>query len=148
MLKISTRGQYGIAAILAISHNEKLGPMPIKKISEEIGVSIKYLEQIFITLKKSGFVKSTRGPRGGYVLSRKPSLLSIKDILESLEGELKPVFCVADEVICDNAKNCGTKTLWMEMNDNIQDIISNITIEKLSDDYGKYLKDISYMQFI
>ena len=96
-MKISTRGRYGIRLMLALALNYNNGTIPLKTIAKDQGISEKYLEQIISVLNKAGYVKSVRGPQGGYLLQRRPEEYTVGMILRLTEGCLSPVDCVAPD---------------------------------------------------
>lgn len=132
-IKISTRGRYGLEAILDLAIHESEGPVNLKSISERQGISDKYLEQLFIALKKSRLVEGIRGAQGGYVLTKNASEITVKDVLDVLEGPLAPVPCLLDyqKKSCDEFESCVTKVLWKRIMDELNDITKNISIEDL-----------------
>lgn len=108
-------------------------PTSIKNISERQSISENYLEQIIAVLRKSGFVKSSRGSQGGYSLNKEPTNISVGDILRALEGDLNPVDCIIvnDEKTCNEADLCVTKFVWKKISDSINEVVNNITLEDL-----------------
>ena len=93
-MKLSTRGRYGVRAMLELALNNGKGPVPLRDLALRQEISAKYLEQLLIPLKGAGLVKSVRGARGGYMLALEPARISLYDIVRSLEGPLAPVECV------------------------------------------------------
>lgn len=130
-IKISTRGRYGLEAILDIAIHQNDGPVSLKGIAERQGISDKYLEQLFIILKKHKIIKSTRGAQGGYMLAKASKEITVKDILDILEGPLSPVSCILDEQSCDRIEYCVTKKLWKRIMDELNAIAENTTIADL-----------------
>ena len=90
-MKISTKGRYALRLMLDIAAHDSGEPVRIKDIASRQEISAKYLEQIVAILSKAGYVKSIRGPQGGYRLTRKPEEYSLGDILRLTEGSLAPV---------------------------------------------------------
>lgn len=143
MLKISTRAMYGIKAVLdmSISYPEDL--TTVKSVAERQNIPEKYLEQIFSTLRKAGFLISTRGSMGGYSLAFHPREITVGDILRALEGELVPVDCVTEHsnrARCKRNDICITKFLWAEIRDKINNLVDNITFGQLAEGYKKAIK--------
>jgi len=93
-MKISTKGRYALRLMLDIALNDAKTPVRIKDIAERQQISDKYLEQIVSSLNKAGFVKSLRGPQGGYRLTKKPEEYTVGMILRLIEGSLAPVACL------------------------------------------------------
>ena len=130
-MKISTKGRYALRLLLDIAQNQQDGFVSLKEIAERQEVSKKYLEQIISILNKAGFVKSVRGPAGGYSLKRKPEEYTVGMILRLTEGSLAPVDCVEDGTDCGRADQCVTVMLWQKLNDAINSVVDNITLADL-----------------
>lgn len=139
-MKISTKGRYALRLMLDIALNEKNGnPVRIKDIAHRQELSGKYLEQIISVLNKAGFVKSIRGPQGGYLLTKQPSEYTVGMILRLTEGSLSPVSCLDDENnICERLDECATIVLWRKLKDAISGVVDTVTLEDLIEwHYGK-----------
>ena len=131
-MKISTKGRYALRLMLdmAIYGNGDL--VRIKDISSRQEISDKYLEQIVSSLNKAGFVKSIRGPQGGYRLTREPEQYTVGMILRLTEGSLAPVACLEDEINeCDRQENCATLQVWKKLDDAIKGVVDHITLADL-----------------
>ncbi|PKM96387.1 MAG: Rrf2 family transcriptional regulator [Firmicutes bacterium HGW-Firmicutes-1] len=132
-MKLSTKGRYGLRAMIDLAINSKENQLSIKIISERQNISENYLEQIIAILKKNGFVKSCRGAQGGYSLTKEPADISVGDILRALEGDLNPVDCITvnEDVQCSEAELCVTKYVWKRISDSINEVVDNISLEDL-----------------
>lgn len=132
-MRLSTKGRYGLRAMLDLALNATDKAVSIKSISDRQSISENYLEQIIATLKKAQYVKSTRGPKGGYKLMKDPKMISVGDILRVLEGDLNPVDCVAvnDLKPCDESELCVTKFVWKKISESINEVVDNISLEDL-----------------
>ena len=132
-MKISTKGRYGIKAMLELALNNNAGHISINEIAQRQNISENYLEQIFAALKKAGLIKSIRGSRGGYTLAMEPSEISIGEILRALEGSLAPVDCVKEEnpAYCSNSQFCVTRVVWERVRDSINNVVESITLGDL-----------------
>lgn len=131
-MKVSTKGRYAIRFLLDLAKNSQGKPVRIKDVSARQDISDKYLEQVVSVLQKAGFVKSVRGPQGGYTLSREPGEYTIGDILRLTEGNMAPVACLADEAnVCERAEQCSTLPLWKKLDAAIRDVIDTTTLEDL-----------------
>ncbi|MFN2363905.1 MAG: Rrf2 family transcriptional regulator, partial [Halarsenatibacteraceae bacterium] len=95
-MKISTRGRYGLRAMIDLAINEEGEAIPLRVIAEREDISEQYLEQLFANLRKSGLVKSVRGAHGGYLLNREPENITAGDVFRVLEGPVSPVDCVQE----------------------------------------------------
>lgn len=142
-MKISTKGRYALRLMLDLSLNNNGEPVRIKDIAARQEISDKYLEQIISTLNKAGYVKSIRGPQGGYLLTRKPEKYTVGMILRLTEGSLAPVACLEDEVnSCPRQDGCVTLRLWKMLDKAISDIVDKVTLadlvewqDQISDNY-------------
>lgn len=139
-MKVSTRGRYGLKAMVDLAaHSSKDCCVSLKSIAERQGLSEHYLEQLMAVLKKAGFVKSIRGAQGGYILSKDSSEISVGDLLRVLEGPLNLVDCLSENEnkSCGygDCHNCVTKTVWGKISDVIAEAADSITLDKLVSDY-------------
>lgn len=132
-MKISTKTRYGLRALVYIAenasrNNERL--IRIKEISEAQNLSVQYLEQILFKLKKNGVIVGKRGPHGGYRLGKKPEDISILEIFQILETDLKVVKC--DKYI-DNCigPRCRTVYLWEKLDKAMSNILEETTLDEL-----------------
>ena len=130
-MRISTKGRYALRLMLDLATNDSGAPIRLKDAARRQSISEKYLEQIISILNKAGYVRSVRGPQGGYVLSRRPEEYTVGMILRQTEGSLAPVECVENPAGCDMEGGCVTRMLWEKMNDAINGVVDNITLEDL-----------------
>ncbi|SFB03821.1 Rrf2 family protein [Acetitomaculum ruminis DSM 5522] len=132
-MKISTKGRYALRMMLDMTMHSNGSPVRIKDIAARQGISEKYLEQIVSILNKSGYVRSVRGPQGGYLLTKKPEEYTTGMILRLTEGSLAPVMCLEfdDSNCCDKEDDCVTIMLWKKLNDAINDVVDNVTLADL-----------------
>ena len=132
-MKLSTKGRYGLKAVLDIAEYCEGEAVSIKSVSKRQGISEKYLEQLISKLKKAGILKSVRGANGGYMLSRPAGEISVGDVIRATEGNLKACEC-SD---CDPSDSCGigdlcvTKTVWDRINTAIEDAVDTIYLSEL-----------------
>jgi len=131
MLRLSTKGQYGVRAMYEIAKGYPEEPVNIKSISERQEVSIHYLEQILNKLRRAGLIKSIKGPGGGYVLARAPEEISIADILIELEGPLAITSCLNPEQGCVRVEKCVAHLLWKSLGEQIESFLRTITLADL-----------------
>lgn len=135
-MKLSTKGRYGLRAMVDIAVYSQDSPVPISAIAERQNISVSYLEQLLPKLKKAGIIKSIRGTRWIYV-DKDPKDISAGDILRTLEGDLTPIDCAAftgDTSTCSGTKFCVTKTVWQRINDSIQQAVDSITLQELMEE--------------
>jgi Rrf2 family cysteine metabolism transcriptional repressor len=132
-MKISTKGEYGLRAIIDIAQSKEKVPATINQIAERQNISGRYLEQLMIPLKKAGLVKSIRGSQGGYILGRDAAKITVGDVVRILEGPIAPVECV-NEVNpddCQRADFCLTKVVWSKLRDAMTEVLDSYSIEDL-----------------
>lgn len=130
-MKVSTRGRYGLRAMIDLSTQQDSGAIPLREISKRQKISEQYLEQIFVTLRKAGLVKSVRGAHGGYLLNKKAEDITVGDIIRALEGPVAAVDCVLDEDECGLISDCVTHELWVKVSNLINDFFDSTTLEDL-----------------
>ncbi|WP_291579133.1 RrF2 family transcriptional regulator [Clostridium sp. UBA6640] len=133
-MKLSTKGRYGVKAMVELAIHYGKEPVSIKTISERQNISEYYLEQLFSTLRKSGLIKSIRGAMGGYVLGKAPDEIRIYDILEVLEGPIEISHCLETES-CNNIDCCATRLVWKKIKDSIDNVTMSITLKDIVEDY-------------
>lgn len=138
-MKLSTKGRYGVKAMLDLALHNCEGQISLKSIAERQNISENYLEQLFATLRKAGLVKSVRGAQGGYALAQSPESTTVGAILRALEGSLAPVDCVIenDPVLCERSEGCITRLVWEKIRDSVNSVVDSITLENLMEDYKK-----------
>jgi Rrf2 family transcriptional regulator, cysteine metabolism repressor len=136
-MKISTRGRYGMYAMLDLALHEGLGPIPAKEVAARQGISLTYLEQLLSKLKKGNFVKGIRGPGGGYQLNKPSNKILIGDIIRILEGPIAPVFCLPNSLSkkrCSKTNYCACFPLWKRLAEEIEGILDSATLADLKKD--------------
>ena len=131
-MKISTKGRYALRLMLDLAMNDEGNVIRIKDIAARQNISDKYLEQIISILNKAGYVRSMRGPQGGYTLKRKPEEYTVGMILKLTEGSLAPVPCVEEDALaCDREEACATVEVWKRLNAAVNDVVDNMTLAEL-----------------
>lgn len=137
---ISTKGRYALRVIIDISLNSKGDYISLGEISKREDISIKYLEQIIKMLVHDGLVVSQRGNNGGYRLAKKPSDITVYDVLKATEGSIAPVACLIDyENQCPRKNKCNTVSFWMELDSYIAKFLKNKTIADFTNSYDDYI---------
>ncbi len=132
-MKLSTKGRYGLRALIDLAQYSGEAPVSITSISTRQELSERYLEQLMSMLKKAGLVRSIRGAGGGYVLAKEMREISVGDVLRALEGSLEPVECAGLEPDggCKAADCCVTKYVWQRINDSISRTVDEIMLDQL-----------------
>jgi Rrf2 family protein len=135
-MKISTRIRYGLRAVINIAEGniEENRLVRIKEISEEQNISVQYLEQILFKLKKKDIIKGKRGPNGGYKITRKPEEITVLELYEVLDEEVRVVDCNESKNKKCIKKECRTTCLWSQLDTAIKGILANTTLADLMKD--------------
>jgi Rrf2 family iron-sulfur cluster assembly transcriptional regulator len=113
-MKLSTRSRYGTRLMLDLAAHYNGGPINLMIIAKRQGISVKYLEQIIIPLKKGNYIKSVRGPKGGHALARPPEEITVGEIVSLLEEGTSLAECSQNERVCERSPSCPTRHIWEE----------------------------------
>jgi len=132
-MRLSTKGRYGLKAIIDLAIHSSEAPVSIHSISVRQEISERYLEQIIAKLKKADLVVSVRGVSGGYQLAKPAEEISVGDVLYALEGDLNPVDCkmLSGDEGCKNSDSCLTKYVWQQIHESIQNTVNHIYLGEL-----------------
>lgn len=139
-MKVSTRGEYGVRAMVALARHHGEGPMSIADIAGESSVPAAYLEQLIAPLRRAGIVTSKRGAHGGYMLSRPPESVRVGDVYRVMEGPVAPMDCVSENIedqTCPLIDGCETRPVWLKVRDSIIDAIDSTTLADLLAEGGR-----------
>lgn len=133
-MKVSTRGEYGVRAMVALAHYHGNKPVALTTIAKDSHVPAPYLEQLIAPLRRAGLVESRRGAQGGYQLARPPAEIRVGDIYRIMEGPVAPMDCVSEDETdqtCPLIPNCETRPVWLAVRDSIVGAIDSITLADL-----------------
>ena len=130
-MKLSTRSRYGTRMMLDMAQHCDEGPVQIGDIAKRQDISVKYLEQLIIPLKRANYIKSVRGPKGGHMLAKSPEEVTVGEIVEVLEGEINLARCIESPEICDRSDTCLTRGVWEEATRAMYDKLNSITLSKM-----------------
>jgi Rrf2 family protein len=130
-LKVSTKGRYGLRALIDLAMNSTGKPVLLADIARRQGLSKRYLERLFTQMRSAGIIRSVRGAAGGYVLNRPAEDIMISEVVESLEGPIRAVDCVSDPARCARSGQCVTFELWQRLGECIKEKLSGITLADL-----------------
>lgn len=130
-MKLSTRSRYGTRLMLDMAEHYDNGPIHLMKIAQRQGISVKYLEQIIIPLKKAQYVKSVRGPKGGHVLAKPPEEITVGEIVALLEEGVSLVECSHNATVCDRSPICPTRHIWQEAAEAMFAKLASVTLADL-----------------
>jgi Rrf2 family protein len=145
-MKLSTKGRYGTRAMLDIACHAEKGPCVMKEISARQDISPKYLDHILSSLRRARLIKNIRGKGGGYILARPASAITLKDIIEAVEGSLAPVECVDNPALCGRSAACPTIEVWRNVRDAVAGVLDAATLEGLVELQKK--KEPSALQYM
>ena len=142
-MKLSTKGRYGLRALLDLAVHQGNGTVSIQSIAARQNISERYLEQLIAKLKKAGLVSSIRGAGGGYRLAKDAEDISVGDILRALEGSLDAVECpgLMEDGACSTKDQCVTKYVWKRVNDSINRTVDEIKLGQLVEESKKAIEN-------
>ena len=130
-MKLSTRSRYGVRMMIALATAGGDHSVFLKDIAASEDISEKYLSLIVIPLRAAGLLRSIRGARGGYALTREPKDISLREIVEAVDGETCLVNCVKNPDICKRVSICPTRDTWAELGNTIKEAMSGVTLAHL-----------------
>lgn len=130
-MKLSTRSRYGTRLVLDMAQNYLKGPIQLGVIARRQNISVKYLEQIIIPLKKANLVKSIRGAKGGHVLGKPPEEITVGQIVSLLEKDHGLTECALNPEVCLRSDSCPTRVIWKEATEAMYQRLNAITLADL-----------------
>ncbi len=145
-MRMSTRGRFGLRALLHLAESDNGAPVSVSALAGEMAVSADYLMQLFVKLRRAGRVKSVRGPRGGFKLSRAPAKITVGDIVRAGEGPIGVAPCIAPgscyggrsrrraEGFCPKRDNCAAGMVWPRLSTEIETFLDNTDLRKVLDE--------------
>lgn len=131
-MRLSTKAQYAVRAMVSLSLHGSGSPMALKDISVREQISLTYLEQLFVKLRRGGIVDSVRGPGGGYVLARPADEIRVDEIIDSVEETLVPVSCMDETGRCVCTDQCVSHSVWQGLAERIRHFLASITLDDLT----------------
>jgi Rrf2 family iron-sulfur cluster assembly transcriptional regulator len=129
-MRLTTKGRYAVTAMLDLALHYEDGPITLADISSRQGISLSYLEQLFAKLRRQGLVDSTRGPGGGYRLSRSPKEIPVANVITAVDENIETTRC-GGLGNCQNDDKCLTHELWAELSERIYNFLSEISLGDL-----------------
>ncbi len=129
-MRLTTKGRFAVTAMLDLAINEAKKPVTLAGISERQNISLSYLEQLFSRLRRSGLVKSVRGPGGGYLIAKELNQISVSEIISAVDEQIDATQCGGNEN-CHDDKRCMTHDLWTSLNVQILQYLSGISLADL-----------------
>lgn len=129
-MKLTTKGRYAVTAMLDLALHNDNSPVTLNDIAGRQGLSLSYLEQLFARLRRNGLVTSTRGPGGGYSLSRVADEIAVSDVISAVDEKVDSTRC-GGSTDCQDKKKCLTHDLWCDLSDQIQQFLAGISLGDL-----------------
>ncbi len=135
-MKLSAKSRYGTRLMLDMAQHYKEGPIHLAQVATRQGISVKYLEQIIIPLKKADYIRSVRGPKGGHALALAPEEITVGEIVALLEDGTSLVECAHNDKVCERFQTCLTRGLWKEAGRALFDKLYSITLADVMNGAG------------
>ena len=133
-MKVSTKGDYGIRALIELAHHFGEGrPVQSGEIAASQNVPESYLEQLLATLRRAGFIRSVRGPQGGHTLVRDPQKLTVSEVIMALEGSILPIDCLDESSPCSRGGGCAQREMWQSVREAILKVLDSTNIGELAE---------------
>jgi Rrf2 family iron-sulfur cluster assembly transcriptional regulator len=135
-MRLTTKGRYAVTAMLDLSLNYGIRPITLADISDRQGISLSYLEQLFANLRRQGLVSSSRGPGGGYRLSRSADEVTVLDVISAVDEKVDATRCEG-KGNCSNGEQCLSHEIWQSLSDQIRLYLGSITLGQVVKDHQK-----------
>ena len=129
-MRLTTKGRYAVTAMLDVALHESFGPVNLMDISKRQGISLPYLEQLFLRMRKEGLITSSRGPGGGYRLRQSRSDISVADVIRAVDEQVDATRCGGHKN-CQADERCLTHDLWEDLSLQITNFLSDISLSDL-----------------
>lgn len=130
-MKLSTRSRYGLRMLLDMAKHSGDGPVQIGSIAKRQDISVKYLEQLIIPLKRAKYIKSIRGPKGGHLLARPPEDITVGEVVDLLEGGVTLASCIEQPETCDRYDDCVTRGVWEDATRAMHERLDAVTLAEM-----------------
>ena len=131
-MKLSTRGKYGLNAMVYLASKAQEGPQPLRAIAQSNLLPDQYLEQLLGCLRKAGLVNTVRGAQGGYELAKPAGEITVGHIIDAMEGPLQLSECaIESEPTCPNSDICPTRRVWEYLTDSINSLLYSISLQDM-----------------
>lgn len=130
-MKLSTRGKYGLYAMYYLARHSGEGPQTLQSISTMGGVPKQYLEQLLGNLRRAGLVSTVRGAQGGYQMVARPEAVTLRDIIDAVEGPIELSECASADHACQKSGNCPVRWVWQRVTDSINTELEKIRLSDM-----------------
>ena len=140
-MELTTRGRYAVMAMADLARHGESGSMPLSAIADRQQLSVAYLEQIFLKLRRAGLIESARGRAGGYKLARPAAEIMVADVMLAVEEDTRMTRCLGDDGVgCVGHHRCLTHGLWQELSDRIRVFLSSVSLaDVLTNDFTPHV---------
>ena len=133
-LKVSAKTRYGRRILLDVAaHNRDAKPRSMSEISKSQHISEKFISRLVIPLREAGLLRSVRGSGGGFRLARSPEDITLLKIVETMQGPLAILDCLADADCCSRKANCLARQIWSDVNTGFMNVLARVTLAKILD---------------
>lgn len=123
---LTRKSDYGLRAVLELARSPTV--LSARQIAQQHDLPIAFVKKLLQTLCRASLVRATLGQQGGYALARSPKRISIRELLEALEGNLSPVSCLAPDHACKLTDGCATRRIWKRIDRKIQQALESISL--------------------
>jgi Rrf2 family protein len=130
-VRLNTQTRYAARAMIDLAEHYHKGSLALKEISIRQEVSARYMENLMGPLRSAGLVRTERGNKGGYILTRDPSDINLAEIVSRLEGTIAPVPCVENPRLCHREPRCATRRIWCKLHEAVEKVLRETTLEDL-----------------
>ncbi len=130
-MRVSTKGDYGIRALIELAHHYGQGPLQSAEIAARQSIPEPYLDQLLTSLRRAGFIRSLRGPQGGHALLRDPNDIHLSEVVLALEGSVSPIACLDEPDGCSK-QDCVQRGVWEQVRDATMQVLESVSIEDLA----------------
>lgn len=143
-MRLTAKSEYGLLAAIDLACSHGSGPVSAREVAERRNIPARFLEQLFVALRRAGLVSAVRGARGGFVLTREPSEITVLDVVEALEGPLSASVCDSERgSTCGHAGACAAAPVWARATAALRDVFATTTIADLAFDQSRFDGDSS-----
>lgn len=132
-MRITMKGDYGLRAMIDLAAHYGEGPVPSATIASRQRIPEHFLDQLLITLRRAGLLKSQRGPQGGHMLARPPEQISMGDVIVALEGNVAPMECLPTPSVCQLSPGCAIREVWAQVEEFAQQLLARTTLQRLAE---------------
>jgi Rrf2 family protein len=129
-MRLTARSEYGMLALIDLGVRFGEGPVSARGVAERQGIPMKFLEQLLAAMRKAGLVSASRGAHGGFTLTRDPSLITVLEVVEALEGPLAPTSCDGGQ-LCGRSGICAAAGVWSRATEALRDVFTTTSVGDL-----------------